>query len=105
MGLFCLMAQCGLHVPCAAGSVLPLVDAVYCDIGDSQSLTQNLSTFSGHLTRVMEALNSASRDSLVLLDELGSAPIQWRAWALLLPYWRNCAAGAVSFCPRPTIRR
>ena len=72
VGLFCLMAQCGLHVPCAAGSVLPLVDAVYCDIGDSQSLTQNLSTFSGHLTRVMEALNSASRDSLVLLDELGS---------------------------------
>lgn len=72
VGLFCLMAQCGLHMPCAAGSVLPLVDAVYCDIGDSQSLTQNLSTFSGHLTRVMEALNSASRDSLVLLDELGS---------------------------------
>ena len=72
VGLFCLMAQCGLHVPCAAGSVLPLLDAVYCDIGDSQSLTQSLSTFSGHLTRVMEALNSASRDSLVLLDELGS---------------------------------
>ena len=72
VGLLILMAQSGLQLPCDPDSVLPLRDAVFCDIGDSQSLSQSLSTFSGHLVRVMEALQHASRDSLVLLDELGS---------------------------------
>lgn len=72
VGLLCLMAQCGLHVPCAEGSTLALFDAYWCDIGDSQNIAQNLSTFSGHITNVIHILNHASRDSLVLLDELGS---------------------------------
>ena len=71
-GLLCLMAQCALHVPCGAGSYLPLQDGYWCDIGDSQSISQNLSTFSGHITNVISILEQASRDSLVLLDELGS---------------------------------
>ena len=72
VGLMCLMSQCGLHIPCDEGSVIPLRDAFLCDIGDSQSITQNLSTFSGHMTNVIRILEHASRDSLVLLDELGS---------------------------------
>ncbi len=72
VGLFCAMAQSGLHIPCGEGSVIPMHDRILCDIGDSQSISQNLSTFSGHMTNVISILESASRDSLVLLDELGS---------------------------------
>lgn len=72
VGLFCAMAQSGLHIPCRAGSVIPMHDHILCDIGDSQSISQNLSTFSGHITNVIRILETASHDSLVLLDELGS---------------------------------
>lgn len=71
VGLLCLMAQCGLHIPCRE-AVIPLRDAFLCDMGDSQSISQSLSTFSGHMTNVIAMLARASRDSLVLLDELGS---------------------------------
>lgn len=71
VGLFCLMAQSGLHLPCGEKTVIGLADGVFCDIGDSQSIAQNLSTFSGHMTNVVRILTHASADSLVLLDELG----------------------------------
>lgn len=72
VGLLTLMAQSGLHIPCGEDSVVGMMDAVLCDIGDSQSIAQNLSTFSGHMTNVIRILGQCSRDSLVLLDELGS---------------------------------
>lgn len=72
VGLLSLMAQCGLHIPCAEGSYIAMQDGYWCDIGDSQDISQNLSTFSGHMTNVIRILQGASRDSLVLLDELGS---------------------------------
>lgn len=72
VGLLTLMAQSGLHIPCGEGSVIGMMDGVYCDIGDSQSISQSLSTFSGHMTNVIRILSACSRDSLVLLDELGS---------------------------------
>ena len=72
VGLLTLMAQSGLHIPCGKGTVIGMMDRVLCDIGDSQSISQNLSTFSGHMTNVIRILEECSRDSLVLLDELGS---------------------------------
>jgi dsDNA-specific endonuclease/ATPase MutS2 len=72
VGLMSLMAQCGLHIPCDAQSYIAMHDGIWCDIGDSQNISQNLSTFSGHITNVIGILKNVSSDSLVLLDELGS---------------------------------
>lgn len=71
VGLLQLMAQSGLHVPCEEAG-LCMNNAVLCDIGDGQSITENLSTFSAHLSNIIHILEHADRDSLVLLDELGS---------------------------------
>lgn len=72
VGLLSLMAQSGLHVPAGEGSAFLLRDKVLCDIGDGQSITENLSTFSSHIVNVTGILKTAGRRSLVLLDELGS---------------------------------
>jgi len=72
VGLLALMAQSGLPVP-ADRAELPVFDAVLADIGDYQSIEQNLSTFSAHVTNIDFISRTATADSLVLLDELGSA--------------------------------
>ncbi len=72
IGLLALMAQSGIPVP-ADRAELPLFDAVLADIGDYQSIEQNLSTFSAHVTNIDFISRTATQDSLVLLDELGSA--------------------------------
>lgn len=71
VGLFCLMACSGLHLPCREADIC-MNNAVYCDIGDGQNITDNLSTFSAHIKNVIEILQNVSRESLVILDELGS---------------------------------
>nr|WP_314464929.1 DNA mismatch repair protein MutS [uncultured Clostridium sp.] len=71
VGLFSIMAQCGLHIPCSEGQ-LSLFNQVLCDIGDGQNITENLSTFSSHIVNVLSILEQADRESLVILDELGS---------------------------------
>lgn len=71
-GLFQLMAACGLFLPCAEGSAVSVFDGVFVDIGDEQSIEQNLSTFSSHLKNVTEILDGANEKSLVLIDEIGA---------------------------------
>ena len=65
------MAQCGLHVTCREAD-LCMNSAYLCDIGDGQNLSENLSTFSAHVKNVLEILKQVNRDSLVIMDELGS---------------------------------
>ncbi len=72
IGLLALMAQSGVPVP-AERAEMPILDGVFADIGDYQSIEQNLSTFSAHVTNINRISQEATEQSLVLLDELGSA--------------------------------
>ncbi|KAL5774491.1 hypothetical protein ACOSP7_012048 [Xanthoceras sorbifolium] len=72
LGLASLMSKAGMYLPAKNHPRLPWFDLVLADIGDHQSLEQNLSTFSGHISQIIEILEIVSRESLVLIDEIGS---------------------------------
>ena len=72
IGLLILMTQAAIPIPASPDSELPLLSSVRTDIGDEQSISQNLSTFSAHMTNIVSLIEEADVDSLILLDELGA---------------------------------
>lgn len=72
VGLNLLMAYSGIFIPCNENSSIYVFDNIFADIGDEQSIQESLSTFSSHISNIIEIINHSTCNSLILLDELGS---------------------------------
>ena len=98
-GLLLLMAYSGIYIPVKEGSSIYVFDNIFVDIGDEQSIQENLSTFSSHISNIVEITNNVTSNSLVLVDELGSGtdPIEGANLAIsILEYLYK--ANAITIC-------
>ncbi len=96
VGLLALLYQSGLRIPARDGSVLPVFDGVYADVGDQQSIQGSVSTFGSHIRNVIDILNYATANSLVLLDELGTSTDPEEGSALAKAILGHLASGRVT---------
>lgn len=98
VGLFCAMAACGLYIPACEGSQVAVFKHIFCDIGDSQSIEESLSTFSSHMTNIAYICKNADNGSLVLIDELGGGtnPDEGQALAkAVVKHLLDCSAKGI----------
>lgn len=98
-GLLLLMAYTGLYIPCNENSSICVFKNIFADIGDEQSISESLSTFSSHMTNIINITNNANENSLILLDELGSGtdPIEGANLAIsILNYFYNMGCLVIS---------